>query len=301
VSASSIRGIRGGAALAVGHDMRNTSSLLIPILMTVACTEAPEPDATVAAEHAADPRQIAEGVRDFTLSPDQLELYGFDQENFFLGRATRVTTDAPFGALEPLDSFFGNDAPPTYSLGLSHDGLTLYFTADWPDGTWNQPWKVTRASLTGDWSEPTHLDYLGDALGVTECAGGAQLVYQTIFGIMEWRDGEIRELAELRAASDLDDSMPTTPWISSDCLTLYFVMRESDPVAGSLPRLWVAHRPKADELWGLPVALPELSRDGYIRAEPWVSPDHHTLVVSEFWFDTVEGELRDFKLLQFAR
>ena len=161
--------------------------------------------------------------------------------------ATRATTDDPWG--EPINAGprVNTDADES-SVGLSADGLSLFFSSDRPGGSGDiDLWVATRPTRNSEWGDPMNL---GPIVNSAQSDG--------------------------------------TPSLSKDGLHLFFHSNRPPSQAAHEVDLYLTSRRTITEDWGLPIRLgsPINTRQSW-ECSPCISPNGSTLYfVADNWSGT---------------
>ena len=229
----------------------------------------------------------AVGEDDATLSNSKLELIfakadpnidGGRKHLYWMSRAsaTSTTWSAPTRLAFNLDGT--SDETPRFSA----DDKTLYF-ASGRAGTAgaNDIWQTTRPAVgvaTG-WTAPTRLGAISSAQNdkwCMPCAAGRYLMISsrapsTSEDVYEGATGQAPSLvAELSSADG-----ETGPYLSPDCLTMYFASTRS-----GTNRIYTSTRASITAPWGAPQLVPDFMAIGMAQEDPWLSDDQRTFVFS---------------------
>jgi Tol biopolymer transport system component len=188
-----------------------------------------------------------------------------------------------------------NDGSDTQAAQLSPDGLTIYFASSRPEavGTLTS-WRATRSSVDAAWGTPVAMPELGESVSPSPCLDGTHILFNRFVTVgssghsdlFETVDGEVAPIAELNS-----DATERHPWVSEDCLTLYFSSDRAGP-----SRVHVARRPTIDD----PFEITDVLTDVFVGDEfveildPRVSLDGQHLLFSanaedSAWFDVYEA------------
>lgn len=164
---------------------------------------------------------------------------------------------------------------------LSADGMTLSFSSD-RAGTFGgfDQWRSLRSSTAVEWSLPAHatdqgVNSVANDRSLAYCLNGARGIFTSD------RNGGQYDLYEVAN----DDATPiaaaaafgvteAAPWVSEDCLTVYFASNAVNPTDFDL---YVMTRTAIDRPFDTPVRIEELATTA-IEADPWVSADGRHIV-----------------------
>ena len=174
---------------------------------------------------------------------------------------------------------------------LSADGLELYFDSNRPGGSGGRDlWIATRPSTAAEFGAPENL---GPAINSSSFEGTGCLS----------RDGRTLLFASSRNGSDLwmstrpargqpwtaatnlgapvnSTEYETTPFLSADGRTLFFMSDRHRPGSGSL---WVSRRADLHARFGPPVLIPPISSANPFGADfPMLSADESTLYFNTY-------------------
>jgi len=190
-----------------------------------------------------------------------------------------------------------NSPSHEWTMSLSTDGLTLYFSSDRPGGYGsNDLWKSTRATTEDNWGEPENLETINsefrdfrpsmsaDGLELYFCSdrpggsGGSDLWVSTrARKENNWSTPENLGPAVNSSAQDV------FPSISSDGLSLFF---DSSRIGGHGHfDLWITTRKSKDDTWEDPVNLGPTVNSSGLDGGPCISADGRTL----FFFSVRPG------------
>lgn len=208
---------------------------------------------------------------DVTLSSSGTELiYGVsltatDKDLYVMKRASTSDPFGPRAEVKVLTSMLLNTAGIEESPRLSADDLTLYFSQA---GT---VMKVTRPSRTGAWSTPTAVAGItAPARWYTVCGNRFMVVRGTTdLDLFEGMVGSTpAAVAALNTAK-----VETAPFLSSDCLTLYFTSDRS-----GTSKIYSSTRESLTSPWSAPVLAPSPINDGSNDQDPWISADQRLVI-----------------------
>lgn len=227
-----------------------------------------------------------------SISTDGLYLYVDSQQiggqggyDVFVYMRSNINDDwlGPANVGPPINNSYGQGNPDIWP-----DGLTLIFDDDRPGsaGGYSDMWMATRATPTGDWSEPiplainspyddSHSTVTGDGLWLFFCSdrpgtlGGRDIWYCKRTTINDpW--SEPINLGPTVNSQWRDSGVD----VSSDGRMLFFDSERP----GSLSRdIWLSTRATANDPWSEPVNLGPAVNSPYHDITPCISADGSTL------------------------
>lgn len=228
-----------------------------------------------------------------TLTGDLLEIYfssSREGNNSDIWMAPRTSRLNPFDPPRRVRAV--NSSRPEWSSAIALDGLTLWFASDRRGSNGFDIWVSSRATRTGDWSDPEILPVLNSpANDVARPPGlhglvmplgserGTPSVYRSYFATR----------ASLTTPFDTPQPIPelifpdaTTMdvFLSDDGLTLFYA---SSPIAGGNADLYVTQRRTTGEVFPIGEPLVDLNTNSNER-DPWLSPD-----ATQFFFASDRG------------
>lgn len=234
----------------------------------------PSPDAGLGAwEPAAKVAGAATNLDedDVTLSSSATELiYGLsltatDKDLYIMKRASATDAFGPRAEVKVLTSTLLNTAGIEETPRLSADDLTLYF------GKAGAIMKITRTSTTSAWSAPTAVAGItAPARWYTVCGNRFMVVRGTTD--LDLYEGAVGATPTAIAALNTA-KVETSPFLSSDCLTLYFA---SDRSGAS--KIYLSTRESLTSAWSAPVLAPSPINDGSNDQDPWISADQRLFI-----------------------
>ena len=179
-----------------------------------------------------------------------------------------------------------NNPGDVQECDFSHDGLELYFSANWPDGHGARDiWVARRETINDPWQEPVNLGQpINSSAGEVEpsiSGDGLELYFRL------WNDWNLRVCKRLSKydqwSSQVKVGPPVgsydayTPDISADGLSLYFASYDR-PAGYGNDDLWVATRATTDDEWEEPVNLGPNVNSSSGEFCPSISTDRLTLI-----------------------
>lgn len=188
--------------------------------------------------------------------------------------STRASQQAAWGTPTPLTvlNSTGNDS----AARLSADGLTLYFSTV-RNGASEDIWMSQRANVTAAWGTPTAM------AGVNSTSvdrwfmpcGGKYIMGsdRAVAGDIDLFEGTMGQ-APTRLAISTTGGTDTAPFLTPDCLTLYWAKDN-----GGQFDIFVATRPTMADPWTVVGAVPIVSTAGR-EEDPWLSPDGRRLYLA---------------------
>lgn len=217
---------------------------------------------------------VPAGKDDPSLSGDLLEIY-FNASNE-LWRATRATSDAPFGPPQLATEL--NTASAESTPELVADGLTIYLASDRGGDT--DIWQAARTSRGVAFGPPVRVVELATAgvdLSATPTPDQLLLVID--------RGGDLYSSSRADAQAPWANTTPIagvnstaidTGGALDDSGTLLVWATDRAGGAGGFD-LWWASRTDRTTPWSAPAPIAELNTfEG--EADPWLSPDARTIV-----------------------
>lgn len=218
------------------------------------------------------------------LSPDGLELYiGYlataSPTSYDIVRSRRVATNQQWPPPVRVAEVSGTTFD--WTPKLSADGMTLYFSTD-RLGTVGgfDTWRSLRSSSVVAWSLPSHVEdpainTTASDRSVMYCLGSTRGVFTSDrngnqYDLYELVNGDAEPIAVAASMAVTEAS----PWVSEDCLTVYFTSNAANP---SDFDLYVMSRTSIDNPFDTPVRIEELATTA-IEADPWVSADGRHIV-----------------------
>jgi hypothetical protein len=216
---------------------------------------------------------------DVTLSSDALEIVfaidGSDGKDLYY--ASRLTRSGEWTAAAklPFDGAMTSEETPRFSA----DDRTLYFASDRGGNGALDIYMVTRSpAAPAEWSAPVPLDAV-NTKGLVEkwfmpCADNRYVMAQGEPGsgtdlVEGTLDGDAPPPIAVHNSPDND----TGPFVTPDCLTLYFASNVSGATV-----IYTSQRRAPTEAWERPTEVREFAIEGSIDNEedPWLSPDGRT-------------------------
>lgn len=177
----------------------------------------------------------------------------------------RSSTSAPFGARVELTTLntVGIEGTPR----LSADDLTLYFGRD------GAIHKSTRTSKTAAWGAPTAVAGIPTPARWYSPCGTTRFMVVVTTTNSDLYEGTVggtpTPVAELNT-----DKTETSPFLSPDCLTLYFASSRSGVV-----KIYKSTRASISGPWSIPELLPSPINDSVgLDEDPWISADQRLFV-----------------------
>jgi len=191
-------------------------------------------------------------------------------------RYVRSEPGLPWISAPPIETI--NSTETDWTPRLSTDDLTMYF-ASTRDGL-ADVWTAKRGSLLVEWGAPSALSIPplngpAEERGAMPCNGGSRFVFTSLrSGTLDLFEIPLGGAATpILGASDAGYA-EISPFISEDCLTLYFSSTEFGD-----PDLMVMTRTGVDAPWTSPQPIPALSTEDH-EGDPWVSADGRHLVLA---------------------
>lgn len=215
---------------------------------------------------------------DVTLSANALEMIfavvgANGKDLYYTSRATLGAAWSPIAKL-PFDGTASEESPR-----FSGDDLTLYFASDRTTAGDLDIYSVTRTA-TGNTSWGTPALVRGVNSGAVEkwlapCAAGRYVVVRgTTDTGTDLREGTLGGAAPVAIAALNSASNETAPFLTQDCLAIYFASNRSTQV-----RIYVSHRPAIGQPWDPPAVVADFKIAGDDNQEdPWLSADGRTFV-----------------------
>jgi hypothetical protein len=211
------------------------------------------------------------------------------QGDYDIWVTSRATIDDPWGEPVNIGSIVNTSAWEGVA-SISADGLSLYFSTDWPGGYVDfDIWFATRATIDDPWEESVSL---GSTVNSPEW-DWAPIVSAdelTLFFSSQrpGGSGDWDLWATSRATKDDDWSMPLNlgptvnsssrdwlPSISADGLILFFTSNR--PGGYGSRDIWMTRRTTTNDPWGEPVNLGPPFNTSSMDQVPIISPDGSTI------------------------
>jgi hypothetical protein len=182
----------------------------------------------------------------------------------------------------PLRLAFNIDGTSDETPRFSADDKTLFFASGRAGGAGqNDIWSTTRPTVgvaTG-WLAPVRLGAISSTLNdkwCMPCAAGRYLMISsrapsTTEDVYEGATG----VAPTLVAELSSDSGETGPYLSPDCLTMYFASNRS-----GANRIYLSTRTAIGATWSAPQLVPDFMAIGMAQEDPWLSDDQRTFVFS---------------------
>jgi hypothetical protein len=217
---------------------------------------------------------------DCTMSSDTLELYFAIVDATSMTKdlyvATRASKSVDFGPATKLP--FNVAAITDETPRLSADNLTLYYGSGRAGGAGSDDiWFVQRAMVGAAWGAPQNLSEvnsttvdkwfmpcpLAGSKDYLLVSNRGALTYTTLFeGTLG--GGAPTKVAELDAAV-----AETGTFLTPDCLTLYFAMKND---------IYMSTRTAIGSPWQTPTVVSDFSTATYVEQDPWESADQRTFI-----------------------
>lgn len=204
---------------------------------------------------------------DVTMRLDELEVIFaiVENNNKDLYTAKRNAVTDAFGTPTKIATLATADSDS--AARLSADGLTLYYGTR-RGGSSEDVWKSTRATLNDPWGTPTVLPAVNSSNRTDRwynlCGGRYVMISDRLnaddFDLYEGVEG----MAPTRLAISTTGSSDLSPYLTSDCLTMYW-SHDGD--------LYMATRPAVTAAWTANGKATDLSKDGSNEQDPWMSAD----------------------------
>jgi hypothetical protein len=216
---------------------------------------------------------------DVTLSSNALEIVfaidGSDGKDLYYASRLSKSSEWTAPAKLPFDGATTSEETPRFSV----DDRTLYFASDRGGNGTLDIYMVTRSpAAPTQWSAPVALDPVNTKGRVEKwfmpCADNRYVMAQG-------EPGDGTDLVE--GTLDRDAATPiavlnspdndTAPFLTRDCLTIYFASSRSGAT-----RIYMSQRRAPTEAWDRPTEVRDFAIDGSIDNEedPWLSPDGRT-------------------------
>jgi hypothetical protein len=216
---------------------------------------------------------------DVTLSSDALELIfavntGDGKDLYRMSRLSK-TSEWTAPARLPFDGDTTSEEAPRFSA----DDRTLYFASDRGGNGTLDIYMATRSPFaTGEWTDPVPLGAVSTKGSVEKwfmpCADNRYVMAQGMpGGSTDLVEGTLdadaaKPIVELNSTDN-----DTGPFITRDCLTIYFASNRSGTA-----RIYTSQRRAATDPWDRPTVVRDFAISGSIDNEedPWLSPDGRT-------------------------
>lgn len=182
----------------------------------------------------------------------------------------------------PTRLAFNEDGTSDETPRFSADDKTLYFASS-RAGTAgaNDIWTTTRPTVgvaTG-WTAPARLGAISSTLNdkwCMPCSAGRYLMISarapsTSEDVYEGLSGQAPTLVTELSSADSE----TGPYLSPDCLTVYFASTRSGE-----NRIYKSTRTAIGSPWTPPALVPDFMTTGMSQEDPWLSDDQRTFVFS---------------------
>ncbi|MBA3817692.1 MAG: PD40 domain-containing protein [Deltaproteobacteria bacterium] len=223
---------------------------------------------------------------DGTLSGSELELIFAKEDPTDAGRKHLfvVTRETPASTTwtAPVRLAINVNGTTDQTPRLSEDALTLYFGSNRLGTAGDLDiWQSTRTAVGATWSTPVLVDGVNSVATekwCTTCDGGRFLVVSarapsTSEDIYE---GTLGGGAPVLAAALSSASGDTGPFLTTDCLTVYFASSRNGP-----NRIYRSTRTSVTAPWSAPVLFEDfLASIGGGQEDPWLAADNRTFVFS---------------------
>lgn len=182
----------------------------------------------------------------------------------------------------PTRLAFNVDGTSDETPRFSADDKTLYFASGRAGSAGaNDIWTTTRPTVgvaTG-WAAPTRLGAISSAQNdkwCMPCAAGRYLMISarapsTTEDVWEGASG----MAPTLVTELSSDASETGPYLSADCLTMYFASNRSNT-----NRIYMSTRTSITSPWSAPQLVPDFAAVGMAQEDPWLSDDQRTFVFS---------------------
>jgi hypothetical protein len=218
---------------------------------------------------------------DAVLSPDGLELYFSTIGGTLapgIARSTRDSVDGPWGPAALVEEL--NVPRRAQNSKLTADGLAIYVAIADDEGDLDT-YRASRETPGDAWSTPVLVPELTtdlDNFMTSPCLDETRFIVSTPHGdsgsdLFEVADGAWRRLDEVET-----DARDFTPFVTEDCLTLYFA---SDREIADQFELYVAQREAPEDRFGAPQLVDvELDVGEDSELMPWVSADGRHLLLT---------------------
>ncbi len=257
--------VAGGAGCRIGFDDQGGSSDAGPDGSVLGPWSAPQkvPGASSSSEE----------EDDISGSHDGLELYF--TRGTHVSRMTRSSPTAAWSA-PALASFNAVDPVADTTPRLSVDDLDLYFASTRASAdTSPDVFVAHRSDRQSVFGVPQQVPGINQA-GVTDkwlspCQGGRYVVVRD----EDLFEGVIGAGAPVILSGVNTAGNETSPFLTSDCLTLYFA---SD--RGGTGDIFVTQRTSVSAGWSEPALMPEASGPASLDEDPWLSDDGRTFMFS---------------------
>jgi WD40-like Beta Propeller Repeat len=197
---------------------------------------------------------------------------------YWMSRTTETSTTWSM----PLRLAFNIDGTSDETPRFSADDKTLFFASGRAGGAGqNDIWSTTRPTVgvaTG-WLAPTRLGAISSTLNdkwCMPCAAGRYLMISsrapsTTEDVYEGTTGAAPTLVTELSSN----ASETGPYLSPDCLTMYFASNRS-----GANRIYKATRTAITSPWSAPQIVPDFMAIGMGQEDPWLSDDQRTFVFS---------------------
>jgi hypothetical protein len=217
---------------------------------------------------------------DVTLNREETELIfaiNLGNGNKDLYSTRRANLQAAWAAPAAITAL--NTGGSDSAARLSGDGLTLYYGSV-RGGASEDVWFTQRASSAVVWGTPTRMSAVNSGASdrwYNPCGGRYVLVSdRTVagdFDLFEGVDGQ----AATRLALSIRGSDDVSPFLTADCLTMYWA-HDND--------LYLATRASLAEPWVAKGLAADLSLLNSSEQDPWMSIDRHRM----YFASTADGE-----------
>jgi Tol biopolymer transport system component len=215
---------------------------------------------------------------DVTMSEDALEMiFAIDSSTgkdlYAVSRASTTTDWKPTPTKLSFDSATASDESPR----LSADGKTLFFASGRDSGNGTLDIFAVDRALAGStttWGTPHQVARVNTAATdkwYMRCGADHYVVVRTdASGAGDLYEGTVGSAPVAIAALNAADN-DTAPFITDDCLTIYFASARVAPM-----RIFSATRTAIDAPWQSPVVMHDFDALGGNQEDPWISADGHT-------------------------
>lgn len=217
---------------------------------------------------------------DVTMRLDELEVFIaiVDNGDKDLYTAKRAAVTDPFPTPTKIATF--DTADSDSAARLSADALTIYYGTR-RGGNSEDVWKSTRATTDSPWGTPTVLPAVNSNTRTDRwynpCGGRYVMISdrdnQGDYDLYEGVEGQ----APTRLPISTNGSSDLSPYLTSDCLTMYW-SHDGD--------IYMASRTTPTGAWTANGKATDLSKDGSNEQDPWMSADRKRM----YFASDVDGE-----------
>jgi Tol biopolymer transport system component len=239
------------------------------------------------------------GAEDPEISADGLKLYFNSNRTGGYGKGDIwVTSRATIEDNWEIPTNLGltvNSSSDDFAPDVSPDGLILHFASDRPGGYGNYDlWVTSRITIDDDWGTPENLGPNVNSSSMDGCPAISEDGLELYF----WSNrpggsGSTDLWIATRATIEDNWSTPMNlgpvvnssamdfcPYISADCLSLFFISGRSGGFGGFYGDIWITTRSTISDPWGTPVNLGPMVNSSASEGGPALSPDGTTFYFS---------------------